>query len=105
MKQRRAFLRKITLTLFSPLLLLASKLSFGGSPKTNGVIRHQNESETFLIRPNAPVTIRMTKTSDRIESISFSSQKIGHAYEIPLEKHLNVDEMILIQRAKVTFML
>ena len=105
MKQRRAFLRKITLTLFSPLLLLASKLSFGGSPKTNGVIRHQNESETFLIRPNAPVTIRMSKTRDSVESISFGSEEIGPADGIPVHKHLNEDEIIFIQSGQGTFTL
>lgn len=105
MKQRRTFLKTMTLGLFSSLLVFISKLSFGGSQKVIGVIRHQNDGETFLIRPNAPVTIMISKTRDNVDSISFGKEEISPSDRIPVHKHQNEDEIVFIQNGRGTFTL
>ena len=77
-----------------------------GNAAQTGELVQANEGDTYLILGrNAPVTIKVDKMNDGVNSISFCTEDIIPGDAIPVHKHLKEDEIIFIHRGEGTFTL
>jgi mannose-6-phosphate isomerase-like protein (cupin superfamily) len=90
MKTRRSFIQTAFLGLAAP-ALPANFLNFSSSSSA-GVVIQPNEGDTYLVRDNTPLTIKISKQSHGIDSVSLCTEVIPVGGGIPVHKHLNEDE-------------
>ncbi len=104
---RRSFLTLLGLTGLTIKANLAGQVSqTKGIAAGTGKLVQPNEGERYLIfGRNAPVTIKVDKINDGVNSISFCTEDIVSGDAIPIHKHLKEDEIIFIHRGEGTFTL
>ena len=91
MKTRRHFIQTAFLGLAAPAIPPASLL-YPSSSQTTGIVVQPDEGDTYLVRENTPLTIKISKRSHGIDSISVCTEVIPAGGGIPVHKHLNEDE-------------
>src|SRR5690349_11097353 len=78
---------------------------FAGLPKTSfakiysnsdkGIVVHENEGTHILTgRRKVPITIKISKTKDGVDGISFCVEEQNPGWKMRIHKHLNNDELI-----------
>ena len=56
------------------------------------------EGETFFVRENTPITIRVSKRRDSVDTISLCTEDIQPGGKIPVHKHLHEDEFFIFHK-------
>ena len=105
---RRKFLQTISVSGIASLLpfthLLARDIFDGNNDQ--GLVINPSEQETFFIASRqSPVTIMIDKKQRGVNSVSLCKEDIGQNDAIPVHKHLNEVEIILIQKGSGIFTL
>jgi len=90
MKNRRNFIQTAIIGLTAPAMPM-SLLNIASSSPT-GVVVQPDEGDTYLVRENTPLTIKISKRKHGINSVSLCSEVIPAGGGIPVHKHLNEDE-------------
>lgn len=98
-KSRKKFLQQSAAGVLG--LLAAPQLFAESSGDAQPVVLHADEGETYWIgRRNSPLTIKVAKDRQGNETMSFCRELIAPKEGIPLHKHLNEDELIVIHRGE-----
>lgn len=105
MKDRRSFLKATSATMLSSTLVSLPQFSLADYSNKNGIIKNADEGETYFVRENTPVTIKVSKKTDGIHSISICTEEIPLTGGIPIHKHLNNDELFFFHKGSGAFML
>jgi len=88
---------------------------FGGFPKIGfsqsasgpdkGLIVREAEGIHILTRRKVPITIKISKTKNGIDGISFCTEDMTPGRKMRIHKHLNNDELIFIHKGNGTLTL
>jgi mannose-6-phosphate isomerase-like protein (cupin superfamily) len=105
MKNRRKFLHIAAVGFLCPSLLSFAKLNLVNKSREKGIVRQPEEGETYFVRENTPITIKVSKTSDNIDSMSICSEEILPGNGISMHKHMNEDEMFVFHKGSGIFLL
>lgn len=81
------------------------ELSFAGTQNNGGFVLQPDEGETYFVRENTPITIKISKKTHKVESISICTEEIPPQSSIPIHKHLNEDEMFYFHQGSGAFIL
>ena len=95
---------------FVPFLAGLPAFSFPENAATTnskkGIVVQDAEGEHLLSgRRKAPITIKISKTSDGVNSTSFCTEDIVAGDRIRVHKHLNEDEFVFIHKGEGKFTL
>ena len=107
-KSRRKFLQlglvgAIT-SFFTSLPKRSSAQFVVDTPK--GIVVQEDEGRRIIMgRSKAAMTIKISKATSNVDSISFCTEDIVPGRKIPVHKHLNNDELIFIQGGEGLFTL
>jgi mannose-6-phosphate isomerase-like protein (cupin superfamily) len=106
-QQRRTFLQTGAVGFFTAVFASLPKINFAGpTSKDKGIVVHESEGEHLLTgRRKAPVTIKISKTKNDINNISFCTEDIISNDRIRIHKHLNEDEFVFIHKGEGIFIL
>jgi quercetin dioxygenase-like cupin family protein len=105
---RRTFLQIGTTGVFAAILSILPKISFTQSASgiDKGIVVHEEEGEHLLTgRRKAPITIKISKSKNNVNNISFCTESIVAGDRIRVHKHLNEDEFVFIHKGEGTFTL
>ena len=105
MKNRRSFLKTTSAGILGSMLVSLPEFSFADNSNTNGIVKNAGEGETYFVRENSPITIKVSKKTDGIDSVSMCTQEILAGNGIPIHKHLHNDEIFFIHKGSGSFML
>ncbi len=105
MKNRRSFLKTTSAAVLSPMLIVLPEFSLAYSPKKKGIIKNTDEGEVYFVRENTPITIKVSKTADDIDSVSICTEEIPIAGGIPIHKHLYNDEIFFFHKGNGSFII
>jgi hypothetical protein len=83
MKNRRTFIQLSSLGCLSPFMSLVPLQNLTKADNKKGVVSQPEDGETFFVRENTPITIRVSKKKDSVESISLCSEEIQSGGKIP----------------------
>ena len=82
------------------------KISFAKSNMDKGIIVRENEGLHILTgRRKVPITIKISKTKNGVENISFCVEDMPAGRKMRVHKHLNNDELIFIHKGEGKFTL
>jgi mannose-6-phosphate isomerase-like protein (cupin superfamily) len=104
MKNRRNFLQAAAIGLLAPMVSLP-KLAIANELNNHGIVMQPGDGETYFVRENTPITIKVSKRTDDIDSVSICTEEIPSGGGIPIHKHLNNDELFFFHKGKGTFIL
>ena len=107
-KARRKFLQIASTGFFTTLFAGFPKINQAQSVTDNdkGIIVKEDEGEHIITgRRKAPITIKISKTKNGINNISFCTEDIIPGRKIRIHKHLNHDELIFIHKGSGIFTL
>ena len=79
------------------------KISFAKSHSNNdkGIVVHEDEGIHILTgRKKIPMTIKISKTKNGIDGISFSVEDQSPGRTMRIHNHLNNDELIFVHKGK-----
>ena len=68
----------------------------------NGIIKNADEGKTYFARENTPITIKVSKKTNGIDSVSICTEEIPSGGGIPIHKHLNNDELFFFHKGNGT---
>lgn len=105
---RRKFLQTGIAGVITAFLGSLPKISLATSSSHNdkGIVVHEEEGMHILTgRRKVPMNIKISKTKNGIDSISFCTEDITPGRKIRIHKHLNNDELIFIHKGEGTFTL
>ena len=105
MKDRRTFLKATYAVVLSSAVISLPRLSFANCSNKNGIVKNPDEGETYFVRENTPITIKVSKQADGIDSVSICTEEIPAAGGIPIHKHLNNDELFFFHEGNGNFIL
>ncbi|HEV8083112.1 MAG TPA: cupin domain-containing protein [Chitinophagaceae bacterium] len=105
MKNRRSFLKATSAAVMSSTLISLPQFSFANHANKNGIVKNADEGETYFVRENTPITIKVSKKTDNIDSVSICTEEIMPGNGIPIHKHLNEDETFFFHKGNGTFIL
>ncbi len=105
MKNRRKFLQATVYGFLGPLMVSFPKLTFANNLNNKGIVRQADEGETYFVRENTPITIKVSKKTDNIDSVSICTEEIMPGNGIPIHKHLNEDETFFFHKGNGTFLM
>ena len=105
MKNRRSFLKATSAAMLSSTLVSLPQISFANYSNKNGIVRNADEGETYFVRENTPITIKVSKQADGVDSVSICTEEIPLSGGIPIHKHLNNDELFFFHKGNGTFIL
>lgn len=105
MKNRRAFLKTTSAAVLSSLLVSLPEISFANYPEKKGIVKNADEGETYFVRENTPITIKVSKQAERIDSVSICTEEIPSGGGIPIHKHLYNDEIFFFHKGNGSFIL
>jgi len=92
MENRRNFLKTSAASVVGMSLAAGYRL-YGATPvDTMPLVRHLEQTETYLVRENTPITIALSKTRDNLEGMSLCFEELPPSAVIPTHKHLHADE-------------
>ncbi len=104
---RRKFLQVgatgVVSVFFGSLPKIASSRSALGNEK--GLIVRETEGIHILTRRKVPITIKISKTKNGIDGISFCTEDMTRGRKMRVHKHLNNDELIFIHKGEGTLTL
>jgi quercetin dioxygenase-like cupin family protein len=84
------------------------KLSFAKpfSKSDKGIVVHENEGTHILTgRRRVPITIKISKTNNGVDGISFCVEEQSPGRKMRIHKHLDNDELIFIHKGEGTLTL
>jgi mannose-6-phosphate isomerase-like protein (cupin superfamily) len=105
MKNRRSFLKTTSAAVLSPALIALPELSLANYSNQKGIVKNADEGETYLVRENTPITIKVSKQADGIDSVSICTEEIPAQGGIPIHKHLKNDEIFFFHKGNGSFIL
>ena len=120
MKNRRKFLQTSIYGLLSGAGLTFSKAilarntavaqgivrqPLAGATYAQGIVRQPDEGETYFVREHTPITIKISKRTDGIDSASMCTEEIIPGGIIPVHKHLHTDELFYFSRGGGLFII
>ena len=104
---RRIFLQTGVVGFFSAFFASLPKINFAQSTSKNkGIVVHESEGEHLLTgRRKAPITIKISKSKNHVNNISFCTEEIISGDRIRVHKHLYEDEFVFIRKGEGIFTL
>ncbi len=104
---RRKFLQTGAMGVFTAFFASLSKISFAKSASDNGkgIVVREDEGIHILTRRKMPVTIKISKTKNGVDGISFCNEDQVPGRKVRIHKHLYNDELIFIHRGEGTLTL
>ena len=99
MKNRRSFFKTASTAVISSMLASSPVPGFANSADKKGIVRNAGEGETYFVRENTPITIKISKKTDGIDTVSICTEEIPLGSGIPVHKHLNNDEFFFFHKA------
>ncbi|QEC67778.1 cupin domain-containing protein [Panacibacter ginsenosidivorans] len=104
---RRKFLQIGTTGVVTALFGGLPKISFAQPAADNdkGLIVREEEGIHILSRRKVPITIKISKTKNGINGISFCTEDMSPGRKMRIHKHLNNDELIFIHKGEGTLTL
>jgi mannose-6-phosphate isomerase-like protein (cupin superfamily) len=101
-KNRREFIHLSSLGFLSPLIFPAPLPNVMESESKKAVVSQPEDGETFFVRENTPLTIRVSRLKDSVDTISLCTEEIQPGGKIPVHKHLHEDEFFIFQNGSGT---
>jgi len=95
MKNRREFIQLSSLGFLGPLMYPIPVPNTTGHENQKAVVSQPEDGETFFVRENTPISIRVSKRKDSVETISLCTEEIQPGGKIPVHKHLHEDEFFI----------
>lgn len=105
MKKRRFFFKTILGATLSSLLVSFPKSGFANNSNKKGIVKNADEGETYFVRENTPITIKVSKKTDDIDSVSICTEEILPGNGIAIHKHLNEDEIFVFEKGSGVFLI
>jgi mannose-6-phosphate isomerase-like protein (cupin superfamily) len=105
MKNRRSFLKATSAAVMSSTLISSPQFGYANYANKKGIVRNADEGETYFVRESTPITIKVSKETDGIDSVSICTEEIPLSGGIPVHKHLNNDELFFFHKGNGTFIL
>ncbi len=104
---RRKFLQTGIAGIFTAIIGTLPKISFAKPAFDNGkgIVVHEDEGIHIFTRHNVPITIKISKTKDGVDGISFCVEEQSPGHKMRIHKHLNNDELIFIHKGEGTLTL
>lgn len=103
---RRKFIQTGIIGLCTALFAAVPKISFARFKPGKGIIVRESEGIHILTgRRKVPITIKISKTKDGIDNISFCVEDMLPGRKMRVHKHLNSDELIFIHKGEGRFTL
>ena len=104
---RRKFLQTGTAGVVTALFGSVPTIGFAQSSSDNneGIVVHEDEGIHILTRRQVPITIKISKTKDNINNISFCVEDMVPGRKMRIHKHLYNDELIFIHKGEGTLTL
>jgi mannose-6-phosphate isomerase-like protein (cupin superfamily) len=104
---RRKFLQIGAATVLATVVGSLPKISYpqSAADTPKGIVVHENEGIHILTRRKVPLTVKISKVSDRVDNISFCTEKMEPGRKMRVHKHLYNDEVIFIHRGEGTLTL
>lgn len=104
---RRTFLQTGLIGFTTAIFASLPKINFAQSASNDkGIVVHENEGEHLITgRRKAPMTIKISKTKNDVNNISFCTENIVASDRIRVHKHLNEDEFVFIHKGEGIFTL
>jgi len=104
---RRKFLQAGVTGVASVFFGTLPKIGFSQSASGNdkGLIVREGEGIHILTRRKVPITIKISKTKNGIDGISFCTEDMTPGRKMRIHKHLNNDELIFIHKGDGTLTL
>jgi len=104
---RRKFLQAGVTGVASVFFGTLPKIGFSQSASGNdkGLIVREAEGIHILTRRKVPITIKISKTKNGIDGISFCTEDMTPGRKMRIHKHLNNDELIFIHKGEGTLTL
>lgn len=104
---RRKFLQTGILGFCTSLFAGVPTFSFAksGSDIEKGFVVHESEGIHILTRRKVPITIKISKANNGLDSISFCVEDQSPGRKMRIHKHLNNDELIFIHKGEGTLTL
>lgn len=103
---RRKFIQVGVVGYCTALFTSIPKTIFAGLRPGKGIIVRESEGVHILTgRRKVPVTIKISKTRDGIENISFCVEDMVPGRRMRVHKHLNNDELVFIHKGEGRFTL
>ena len=104
---RRSFLQigatGVATALFGSLPTISFAKSSAETDK--GIVVHENEGTHILTRRKVPITIKISKTKQGVDNISFCMEDMIPGRKMRVHKHLYNDELIFVHRGEGTLTL
>jgi mannose-6-phosphate isomerase-like protein (cupin superfamily) len=103
---RRKFLQTGLIGFCTAFFATLPKISFAKFNLNKGIVVHENEGVHILTgRGKVPMTIKISKTKNGIDNISFCVEDMLPGRKMRVHKHLNNDELIFIHKGEGSFTL
>ena len=104
---RRKFLQIGFMGAVTTFLANLPKISFAlpASNNDKGIVVHEDEGIHILTRGKAPMTIKISKTKNDVNNVSFCTLDIIPGDKIRIHKHLYNEELIFVHRGEGTLTL
>jgi mannose-6-phosphate isomerase-like protein (cupin superfamily) len=103
---RRKFLQTGIVGFCTALFTALPKISFANFNRNKGIVVRESEGVHILTgRRKVPITIKISKSRDAIDNISFCVEDMLPGRKMRVHKHLNNDELIFIHKGEGTFTL
>jgi len=101
-KNRREFIQLSSLGFLSPLMSSVSISKSIESENKKAVVNQPEDGEIFFVRENTPITIRVSKRRNSVDTISLCTEEIQPDGKIPVHKHLHEDEFFIFHMGSGT---
>ena len=103
---RRKFLQTGFLGFCTAIFATLPKISFANFNTKKGIVVRENEGLHILTgRHKVPITIKISKSRNGVDNISFCVEDMSPGRKMRVHKHLNNDELIFIHKGEGTFTL
>ena len=104
---RRKFLQAGATGFFTAIFASLPKINFArpSSKNDKGIVVREAEGIHILTRRKVPITIKISKTKNGIDGISFCTEDMTPGRKMRVHKHLNNDELIFIHKGEGTLIL
>jgi len=103
---RRKFLQTGLIGFCTAVFAGVPKIGFARLRPTKGIVVRESVGVHILTgRRKVPITIKISKTRDGVDNISFCVEDMAPGRKMRIHKHLNNDELIFIHKGEGTFTL
>jgi quercetin dioxygenase-like cupin family protein len=97
---RRNFLQIGATGFFATLFASLPKISFAQPVPGKGIVVREDEGIHILTRRKVPMNIKISKTKDGVNGISFCTEDMEPGRKMRVHKHLDNDELIFIHKGE-----